>query len=101
MRSRPSICLTTTRKKCNTTESDQNLVKKVLAAQASQPNPVTNKPNRGVKSEKSVNKNRGDGTWYHEKKRKDRHVSGTGEAKVSKGGAGAHNQYRHGKCGRR
>ena len=56
-------------------------------------NPVTNKPNRGVKSEKSVNKNRGGRAPGTTRRReKDRHVSGTGRGKgVKKGGAGAHN----------
>ena len=53
----------------------------------------SSKPARSVKSEKSVNKNRGGKAAGTTKKReKDRHVSGTGRGKgVKKGGAGAHN----------
>ena len=59
---------------------------------AANSNPVTNKPNRGVTWKGCEQEPWWKGTWYHEKKKKDRHVSGTGRGKgVKKGGAGAHN----------
>lgn len=55
--------------------------------------PAGNKARRGVKSEKSSNKQRGGRPAGTTKKREfDRHVSGTGRGRgVKKGGGGAHN----------
>lgn len=66
---------------------------KVSSSTRSDNLPVGNKGRRGVKSEKSTNKQRGGRAPGTTKKREfDRHVSGTGRGRgAKKGGAGAHN----------